>query len=208
MATILALNGSPRAGATEYALKTALAALDGLEDINIEYMSLKGKKIQPCNGCGYCKKNKTWCILKDDFQELIDRFIQADAYLIGTPVYVYAATPQLAAFCSRMRPLFHIFPEAVRNKPVAALAVGGARNGGEEAAVAQISNMFMARGMNIVSNEIYGYAGAFVWSKDQGAEGAEADELGMSNVLKLARKLAEVARIMEYGNKAISAKKI
>lgn len=204
MATILALNGSPRAGATEYALKQAMAHIESIDGIQTNYMSLRNRKIAPCNGCGYCKKNRTWCILKDDFQELIDEFIKADAYLVGSPVYVYSATPQLAAFCSRMRPLFHVVPEAVRNKPVAAVAVGGARNGGQEATVAQIGNMFMARGMLMVSNEIYGYSGAYVWSKDQGGEGVAADELGLGNTLKLAAKLAEVTRLLEAGKRALS----
>lgn len=201
MPTILALNGSPRAGSTEYALKKALEHIEGREGFQTEYMSLKGKKIQLCNGCGYCKKNKTWCVFKDDFQEMLEQFIKADAYLVGSPVYVYGATPQLSAFFARMRPLFHVIPEAVRNKPAAAVAVGGTRNGGEEATVGQIINMLMARGMNIVSNEIYGYAGGFVWSQDNGADGAAADEQGMRNVIRLAGKLADVALIMSAGKK-------
>ena len=199
MAKILGISGSPRKSSTEYALKEALKSIEDKEGIETELMTLRGKKIAPCNGCGYCKKNKTWCCLKDDFQELLDEFITADAYLIGSPVYVYGVTPQLSAFFSRMRPLFHVYPELMRNKLGSAFAVGGTRNGGEEIAVMNIHNMMMARGINIICNEVYGYAGGYIWSKDQGESGVDEDEIGMSGLKKLANKLADMTIIQEYG---------
>lgn len=204
MAKIFALCGSPRKSSTEHVLLTALESLQGKEGIETEYDTLRGKKIAPCNGCGFCKKNKTWCCLQDDFQELLDRFVKADAYLIGSPVYCYSSTPQLAAFFSRMRPLFHVYPEMMREKLGSAIAVGGTRNGGEEAAVNNMLNMMMARGINIVCNEVYGYAGGFVWSQDHGAEGVDADEIGMAGVKKLANKLADLALLCERGRNALA----
>ena len=128
----------------------------------------------------------------------------ADAYLIGSPVYCYSSTPQIAAFFSRMRPLFHVYPELMRDKLGSALAVGGTRNGGEEMAVNNLLAMMMARGINIVCNEVYGYAGGFVWSQDKGPDGVEMDQTGMNGVLKLADKLADMALIREYGKKALA----
>lgn len=203
MAKILGICGSPRAASTEYAVREALNSIEHREDVEVSYMTLKGKKIAPCNGCGYCKKNKTWCCLKDDFGELLDEFMEADAYLVGSPVYVYGPTPQLAAFFSRMRPLFHVYPELMRDKLGAAMAVGGTRNGGEEMAVGGIINMMMARGINIICNEPYGYAGGYIWSGDGGPEGAKKDEIGMNGLKKLVHKLADMAVIREYGKEAL-----
>lgn len=202
MAKIFAVCGSPRKGATEHVVLEALESLKGKEGIETEYATLRGKTIAPCNGCGYCKKNKTWCCVKDDCQELLDRFIQADAYLFASPVYCYSSTPQMAAFFSRMRPLFHVYPELMREKLGAAIAVGGSRNGGEEAAVNNMLNMMMARGINIVSNEAYGYAGGFVWSQDNGPQGVDHDEIGMAGVRKLVNKLADMALLCERGRSA------
>ena len=104
-----------------------------------------------------------------------------------------AATPQLHAFCSRMRPAMHCFPDMLRNKFFAAVAVGGTRNGGQEAAVMDIINLFGTRPMNLVTNEVGGCTGGKVWSRDQGAEGAAEDQIGMKTVVDLAgRSLSDI----------------
>ena len=129
MAKILGISGSPRNKSTEYALGEALKSIESRDGIETSMITLRGKKIAPCNGCGYCKKNKTWCCLKDDFEPLLKEFMEADAYLFGSPVYAYGPTPQLSAFFSRMRPLFHVYPELMRDKIGSAFAVGGTRIG-------------------------------------------------------------------------------
>ena len=200
MAKILGLCGSPRKGATEAVVIRGLEIAGKKAGIETEYHTLHGKKIAPCNGCGYCRKNKTWCVIKDDAQELIDAFIKADAYLIGSPVYVHTVTPQLLAFFTRMRPLHHVFPNILRHKWGAALAVGGTRNGGEEAAATVIIQLMMTRGINIVSNEIGGYIGGKVWSQDKKEFAPADDALGMATVESLAGKLADIALLMEKGS--------
>ncbi|GFN21798.1 flavodoxin family protein [Thermanaeromonas sp. C210] len=203
---LLGLSGSPRRGATEYVLQEALkAATSAFPQIETELMVLRGRKVAPCNGCGYCKKNKTRCCMQDDMQELFDRFVAADAYLVASPVYVMGPTPQLAAFFSRLRPVHHVFPEALRNKVGGAIAVGGTRNGGQEVTVNLIINYLLTRGLVVVGGEIGGYAGGKVWSRDLGAEGAGEDDIGMDTVKGLARKVAEVAVIMHEGRKALKS---
>ena len=54
-------------------------------------------------------------------------------FVIASSVYVFNASPQLGAFFSRMRPLFHIAKTSLRDKFGVAIAVGGTRNGGQEA---------------------------------------------------------------------------
>ncbi len=56
MAKILGICGSPRNKATEYAMKEVLKSIEGREGIETSIITLRGKKIAPCNGCGYCKK--------------------------------------------------------------------------------------------------------------------------------------------------------
>lgn len=199
MVKIIGLSGSPRKGATEYLVREALNSISNIADIEVDFISLCGKKIEPCNNCDACRRNKTWCIIKDDMNELLKRFIEADAFIIGSPVYGYSATPQLYAFFSRMRPLFHMFPETLRNKFGVALATGGKRNGGQEATVNAIINLMLAKGINIVSNEVGGYAGAYLWSKDLKEVGAKEDEIALEYGRKLANKLAEVALIYDKG---------
>jgi multimeric flavodoxin WrbA len=192
MLKILGICGSPRKGATEYMLKESLKPFENREDIQVEYMFLKGKKIAPCNNCDYCRKNKKPCIIQDDMNELLEQFLTADAFVIATPVYTYGATPQIHSFFSRMRPIFHLAPKRLRDKFGVAMATGGRRNGGQEIAVASLINMMMSRGINIISNESGGYAGAYLWSKDQKEIGAAEDEYAMEQGKLLVNKLVEL----------------
>lgn len=192
MLKVLGICGSPRKGATEYFLKESLKEFENREDVQIEYMFLRGKKLTACTGCDYCRRNKKSCCIKDDMNELLEEFLKYDAYVIASPVYAYGATPQIHAFFSRMRPIFHLAPGKLRDKFGVAMAVGGRRNGGQEIAVGSILNLMMARGINIISNESGGYAGAYLWSKDKKAEGAAEDDYALDQGKRLVNKLIEL----------------
>ena len=203
MVKILGLSCSPRKGATERVTERALAAIqEAFPEVETELYSLRGKKIAACNGCGYCKREKTFCCIKDDMADLFEKIINADGLFVASPVYVMSATPQLHAVASRMRPAMHCYPGMLRNKFFAAAAVGGTRNGGQEITVTDIINLFGTRAMNVVTNESGGYTGGKVWTRDGGAEAADADEIGMKTVEDLARKLAEVCCIYDLGKQA------
>lgn len=199
MVKILGICGSPRDGATEFLLKQTLDKFENHQEVAVEYLLLRGKKIAPCNGCGYCKENNTGCIIKDDMEALLEQFLTADAFVIASPVYVFTATPQLVAFFSRMRSLFHVAKTALRDKFGVAMAVGGTRNGGQEATVTTILNMMMARGINIISNETGGYTGAYLWSQDKGAEGIRKDTEALAKGKALVAKLVEMTLRFENG---------
>ena len=200
MVSILGLCASPNKGASETALKKALAAArDFSHKIETHYVSLRNKKINPCSDCRFCIKNQTWCCVKDDMQEVFDQIIEADALIVASPVYVMSATPHLYSLCTRMRPAMHVYPNLFREKFISAIAVGGERNGGQEITIANIHNLFMTRGMNVVSNESGYYAGAHIWSKDDGVDGALQDVTGIESVEKLARKIAEITYTYKLG---------
>jgi multimeric flavodoxin WrbA len=203
MTKILGVCGSVRKGATETVILRGLEAAGRKEGIQTEFMTLRGRQIAPCNGCNYCREHKCGCVIKDDMGELMDVFVAADAYLIGTPVYAHTVTPQILAFFTRMRPFFHLYPETFRTRIGAALAVGGTRNGGEEAAVLTLIQLMMTRGINIISNETGGYIGGKVWSRDKKDFTAADDEIGMATVERLAGKLADMALIMKKGMEAL-----
>ncbi len=200
MVTILGLSGSPRKASTETVIRHGLAIAAQKEGVQTEFMSLHKKKIAPCNGCGACKIKKSWCVIQDDTQELLDAFIKADAYLIGSPVYVHTVTPQLMAFFSRMRPLHHVYPDVLRTRLGAALAVGGTRNGGEESAVNTLIHLMLTRGINVVSNEVGGYIGGKVWTQDKPKFEPGDDEVGMKTVETLAGKLADMTLLVKRGS--------
>ena len=204
MPKIICLSASPRKSATWTAAQAAAGYIkEQYPETDVSIMSLAGKKIQPCIHCDGCRRNKSWCVIKDDCDDIIQEFIQADGFLILSPVYVMQPTPQLSAFFSRLRPVFHLFPLSLRNKFGGAVAVGGTRNGGQEVTVQTIMSYLATRGINIVSNEAGGYTGGKIWSQDRGPEGVKEDEIGMKTLLDLAGKLAEVVTIYNAGKRAL-----
>lgn len=200
MVKILGISGSPKKGATEYCMEQALEAAAAFDPrIEVDLITVRGKKITPCIDCNRCREDQSWCILKDDVQPLLDKIMEADGFIIGSPVYAMTASPQLTALMSRLKPLSHCRPGVLRNKFCCAIAVGGTRNGGQELTISTIVNLMAARQVNFVSNEQREYIGGRVWSQDGGAQGAAQDEAGMRSVRAVGKKLAEVCLIYSLG---------
>jgi multimeric flavodoxin WrbA len=193
---LLGICTSPRRAATWRALELALEAAAGTGKVETEFLAFKGRDIKSCNHCNYCKREKQLCIIKDDMTELYPRIMAADAYLFASPVYAMNATPAFHAFSSRLRPLMANHPETLRNKPAACIAVGGKRNGGQETTIASMIHALLTRGMLIVGNEPFFYSGGMVWSRDQGAEGMEADTEGMDSIRLIGQRIAEVCSLL------------
>jgi multimeric flavodoxin WrbA len=104
---ILGINGSPRKAATDYTMREALAAAQGVTRVTTELISLCEKNITPCRHCDSClKKNRHICEIykEDDMNALLRLWLSADGYIVGSPVYSMGITPQLTAFFSRLRP--------------------------------------------------------------------------------------------------------
>ena len=51
-----------------------------------EFISLSGKVIRPCEACNGCVTNNR-CILKDDFQPILEKCYKAKAIVFGAPNY-------------------------------------------------------------------------------------------------------------------------
>ena len=119
---ILALCCSPRKqGNTEILLREALkgAKQEGAE---IEFFSIAGKDIQPCDGCRACDKTGVCCI-KDDVTALFKKMLAADGIIFGTPIYSYSVTPWLRSIIDRTVSLKS--PNSLNNKVAGVVATAG-----------------------------------------------------------------------------------
>ena len=75
--------------------------------IRTEFVSLAGKKILPCLGCEKCKRTK-WCVIeKDDWGRIIQKVIDCEVLVIGSPTYYYDVCGQLKNFIDRTYSLYH-----------------------------------------------------------------------------------------------------
>jgi len=195
MKKVLGICTSPRQAASWRALELALEAASGTGLVETEFISLRGKEIKSCNHCNYCKREKKLCIIDDDMKELYAKVMEADAYLFASPVYAMNATPAFYAFSSRLRPIMANFPEKLRNKPVACIAVGGKRNGGQETTISSMMNALITRGFLIVGNEPFYYSGGMAWSNDEGAAGIDKDSVGLESIRQIGKRIAEVCSL-------------
>ena len=97
---ILAIVGSPRPkGNTSYLVDQALqeAAACGLET---EKIVLTEYRVNPCDGHENCASFSV-CKHDDDVPMILDKFIDADGIILGSPVYYYNITAQMKAFVDR-----------------------------------------------------------------------------------------------------------
>jgi len=192
---ILGLCGSPRAKTTAYVLKRALRMLN-VEGYETVFWGVQGKKIGFCRHCDYCIKEKN-CVIEDSLQDLYPLLERSEAILIASPVYNGSISGQLKAVLDRTRALFAKNPEALKNKPGVAIAVGGDRAGGQELALLQIHSFYLLSGAIPLSGGAFGAnLGASLWSKDT-MEGIKQDEYGMKTLSKTITRLLKYLEKME-----------
>jgi multimeric flavodoxin WrbA len=70
------------------------------EGAETELYSVVGKTIQPCEGCRACFETGK-CKIKDDMPALLDKMVEANGIIFGTPVYFWDVTAQLKAVIDR-----------------------------------------------------------------------------------------------------------
>ncbi len=200
MIKILGISGSPRHQATEYAVKKALEKAASFEGVITEFISFKDKKILPCMHCDVCIKQSRKCVLNDDMEQMLELFVQADGYIIGSPVYSYNPTPEIIMFFNRMRPWRNCFPhDAMEGKVGGAIAVGGTRNGGQELTINAIINMYLAREILVVGGSTGYYTGGKIWTQNKDKQGAMEDNIGMLSVEDIGARVAKAALMLKGG---------
>ncbi len=101
---VLGIAGSPRKGNSEYLLERAIDAAKSLLPPGsvCEIYSFKGKKFNPCLGCNHCVRNSGACIHDDDFEDLRNKWMDADVILYSLPVYHMGIPGQVKCFIDRL----------------------------------------------------------------------------------------------------------
>jgi multimeric flavodoxin WrbA len=100
---VVAFNGSARKdGNTAILIRRVLQVLEA-KGIETELIQLAGERIRGCNACRTCysTKNKR-CIIEDDnANTYIQKMIEADGLILGSPVYFSMMSPELKALMDR-----------------------------------------------------------------------------------------------------------
>ena len=98
---ILILCGSPHKNGTTNALAEALISGIDQSRHEVEKIQLAEKKISPCLGCEYCKRNDGACVQKDDMASLLPSVLAADVIVFVSPIYYFGFNAQLKAVIDR-----------------------------------------------------------------------------------------------------------
>ena len=102
---IIGINGSPRKGWNTSTL--VRDALDGAESegATTEMIDLYDFTYSGCRSCFGCKRigiDDHRCFLKDDLAPVLDKAREADALVLGTPIYFFQPSAGFSAFMERL----------------------------------------------------------------------------------------------------------
>ena len=99
---VLVLLGSPRKMGNSAILAERIAGGAKSAKAMVETIYLHGMNIAPCKACFTCqKKNSKGCSIKDDMQGIYAKLIEADAWVIASPVYWFNMSAQTKLFMDR-----------------------------------------------------------------------------------------------------------
>ena len=188
---IVGISCSPRKGKTTAAsLRVCLQAAAKVDPrIDVELIELAGMKIDGSLAVGLPLEPGQ----KDDFPQLVPKLSdpRVAGIIIGTPVYFGNMTFLCKAFLDRFI-AFRKNNFALSNKVAGVLAVGGARNGGQEVTIQSVQAALFCQEMIIVGDgRPTARIGATVWN--DGKSPVTEDEFGMDTAKNLGRRVAEVA---------------
>ena len=186
---IVGIACSPRKGKTTAAsLQVCLEAAAQVDRrIEVELIELAEMKIDGSLAAGLPLAPGQ----QDDFQKLVPKLSdpKVKGIIIGTPVYFANMTSLCKAFLDRCI-AFRKSNFALSNKVAGVLAVGSARNGGQELTIQSVQAALLCQEMFIVGDgRPTAHFGATVWNS--GKRPVTEDEFGMATAKNLGRRVAE-----------------
>ena len=151
---VIAFNGSARKdGNTAILLNYVLAELQK-EGIETELYQLAGKKIRGCIACYKCAENQDQrCAVKNDvLNECVEKMIEADGIILGSPTYFTDVTAEMKALIDRAGIVAAVNGDMFRRKVGA--GVVAVRRAGSIHAFDTLNHFFLINQM-IVPGSIY-----------------------------------------------------
>ena len=215
---ILGISASIRHGNSEFLLKNALkAARDVAPDvIETDMVSMAGMIINPCIHCLSCVDHRA-CIIKDDFDFLFNKWLEADGVIYSIPVFHLGLPAHFKAFLDRLgQTVFARYSDKPPKlmKVIGAIVQGTDLGGGEELAIMQIISHALVMGCVPVSGDPpSSYIGAVGWTRRSPLPDAFERMLKRNDPdaqttyeasVSLGRRVAFMTLIIKHGVKSIS----
>lgn len=186
----LLVNGSPRPKGCTFTALSELAKTLEENGIETEIIQIGNKNIRGCIACRKCHSTGSGkCIFDDIVNEVAPKFAEADAFVIGSPVYFASPAGGAIAFLDR---LFFSTLNVDKTMKVGA-AVVSCRRGGNTAAFDMLNKYFTMTGMPVVSSQY--------WNMVYGGSPEEVlqDEEGLQTMRTLGRNMAFLMKSIQLG---------
>lgn len=181
---VIAINGSARKDGNTSIIIEAIFSELKKSGIETELINLSNKKIDGCIGCGNCFKSKdNKCVFKDDgVNECIEKMIEADGIILGSPVYFADVTANMKALLERAGMVSKANEGIFKHKVGA--SVVAARRGGATRAFDTMNYFLHCMEMYLV--------GGTYWNMVYGKEVCEVlnDSEGMKNMESIGSNMA------------------
>lgn len=192
---VIAFNGSARRqGNTTILISYVLIELEK-EGIETELIELAGKNIRGCQACYECfdSKDKKCSIKDDDINDYIEKMVEADGIILGSPTYFADITPALKALIERSG-VVSMTNDILFKRKVGA-AVIAVRRGGAIHAFDTINHFFHINQMIV--------PGSSYWNLGIGREIGDVnkDEEGIRNMRNLGENIAWLLKKIKNENK-------
>ncbi len=181
---VVAFNGSARKdGNTAILIREVFSELDA-EGITTEMVQLAGKTIRGCTACGKCFENKNnRCAINNDFaNECIEKMLEADGIILGSPTYFADVSTEMKALIDRAGFVARANQDMLRRKVGA--AVVAVRRAGAIHAFDSINHFFLIGQMIMVGSSYWNMG--FGLSKGD----VEQDQEGLETMRTLGRNMA------------------
>lgn len=187
---VIAFNGSARKdGNTAILIRNVFSELDA-EGIPTEMVQLAGKTIRGCTACRKCYDNKNKrCAVDNDFaNECIDKMIEADGIILGSPTYFADVTAETKALIDRAGYVARANSDMLKRKVGA--AVVAARRAGAIHAFDTINHFFLISQMIVPGSSYWNIGiGRAIGDVEQDEEGLETMRILGRNMAWLLKKI-------------------
>ncbi len=102
---VLGIFGSPRRGGnTETLLEEALKGAER-EGAKVERLHLSDYTITPCKECHGCDDTGN-CVILDDMEKIYPKLLEADLFILASPIFFYGVTAWAKALIDRSQALW------------------------------------------------------------------------------------------------------
>lgn len=184
----LLINGSPRAKGCTYTALTELAKTLEAEGVETELLHVGNQNIRGCIACRKCRETGK-CVFDDVVNEIAPKLAEADAFVIGSPVYFASPAGGAVSFMDRL--FFSTFQIDKRMKVGA--AVVSCRRGGNTATFDMLNKYFSISGMPIATSQY--------WNMVHGGSPEEVleDKEGLQTMRTLGRNMAFLMKSIALG---------